>query len=319
MPAAVVAIGGSAGSIEALRQLLPRLRADWGIAFAIVVHRQPVEDDARLPALLSGWAPFPIVHPKDGEAILTGQGVVCPANVHLQIDDGRYRLSAGPKENHSRPSLDVTFRSLADALGKGAGAIVLSGLLDDGAAGINYLRLRGGFSMAQDPREAVHAGMPQAAIRAGADVIATLAEMPDHLRAFSRHIEKKAERNGVVRSSDVTRFTCPDCNGVLVETQEGDYTYYRCRVGHTFSTQTLEEQKDSNIENALWSAVQVLEEQIDLNERVARRARERGNAELAERMETRAKRNRARANAVRTALPTVGEAIDSASLNDAPT
>src|SRR5215469_1926012 len=124
----VVGIGTSAGGIEALHALLPRLRPEWNLAFAIVIHRQAVEDDARLETLLNSWSGVTLLKARDGDPILPGRGVVCPADVHLVVDDSRFRLNTGPRENHSRPSIDVLFRSIAQMLGERGAGMVLSGL-----------------------------------------------------------------------------------------------------------------------------------------------------------------------------------------------
>lgn len=313
----VVAIGTSAGGIEALHSLLPRLRPEWNLAFAIVIHRQAVEDDARLETLLNSWAGIRLVKARNSEPILAGRAVVCPADVHIVIEDGRFRLTTGPKENHSRPSIDVLFRSVAQFLGERGAGIVLSGLLDDGAAGIRMIRERGGLTIAQDPDEAMHAGMPRNAIAAGAEYVRPINEIDELLAGFAASARPLANEivappNGAL----LTRFTCPDCNGVLVEHHDGDFVFYRCRVGHAFSTETLHAQKGAAIEHALWTAVQVLEEQLELTERVGRRARSDNNETLGRRMDTRAKRFRQRIETVKHALPSVDDAIEASEVTD---
>lgn len=315
----LVAIGASAGGIQALRALLPRLSPDWNLAYAIVLHRQAVADDQRLESLLGGWTALSVGPARDGEPILPGRAVVCPPDVHLAVEDHHYRFNTGPRENHSRPSVDVLFRSVAAALGERAIGIVLSGLLDDGAAGILALRKRGAVTIAQDPDEALHPGMPRGAIASGADLVATIAEIANVLERFARGervLRRPVATNGSNRSS-LTRFTCPDCHGVLAEVYEGGGMFFRCRVGHAFSTQTLHENKGSEIENALWAAAQILDEQVDLTERLARRAQHNGNDALAAKMEARAKRYRERGEIVRHALPNIDDAIENSGLRDA--
>ncbi|MBV8639418.1 MAG: chemotaxis protein CheB [Candidatus Eremiobacteraeota bacterium] len=313
----VVAVGTSAGGIEALHALLPRLRPEWNLAFAIVIHRQAVEDDARLESLLNSWAGITVLKARNGEPIVPGRAVVCPADVHLIVDDSHFRLTTGPRENHSRPSVDVLFRSVAQTLGELGAGIILSGTLDDGAAGIRMIRERGGLTIAQDPEEALHSGMPRSAIAAGAENVLRISDMDELLEGFGT-LERPATRALVTSENGarLTRFTCPDCNGVLVEQHDGNFVYYKCRVGHTFSAETLHAQKSAEIENALWSAIQVLEEQIDLTERVIRRARNHGNERLAQRMETRAERYRERVEMVKLGLPSVEDAIETSEARD---
>lgn len=136
------------------------------------------------------------------------------------------------------------------------------------------------------------------------------------LEVFGARAQSGAERmrEPSRQPSRLTRLTCSDCGGVLAEQHEGDFLYYRCRVGHTFSPETLNEEKSIEIEEALWTAIQVLEEQVDLTERIGERALRRGNDRLARHMEDRAKRYRERAATVRTALPTVTDATASSNV-----
>jgi chemotaxis response regulator CheB len=193
-PTPVVAIGGSAGAIEALRDLLPLLRPRWGVAFAIVLHRKTVEEDERLEVLLRKWTSLRVVRARDKAPIVAGQAVVCPANVHLIVRDAQIQLTKGPLEHHTRPAIDVTLRSIAAECGERGGGIVLSGLLDDGAAGIGALRSVGGLTIAQAPDEAQRSDMPVSAIDAGAEFVAPTAAMAPILEAFAEraHLSSRA-------------------------------------------------------------------------------------------------------------------------------
>jgi two-component system, chemotaxis family, protein-glutamate methylesterase/glutaminase len=201
-PTPVVAIGGSAGAIEALRGLLPLLQPRWGVAFALVLHRKPAEDDERLEVLLGKWASIEVVRALDKMPIVAGRAVVCPADLHMIVHDAQFRLTKGPLEHRARPAVDVTFRSVANECGESGGGIVLSGLLDDGAAGIVALRNAGGLTVAQAPDEAAHRGMPVSAIDAGAGVVARIAAMPQILEAFADRA-KSRERDDRRRSVQV--------------------------------------------------------------------------------------------------------------------
>jgi two-component system, chemotaxis family, protein-glutamate methylesterase/glutaminase len=181
----LVAIGTSAGGIEALHQLLPLLEPRWGLAYAIVLHRAAVGDDERLESLLHGWSSITVRKARNGEPVAKDVAVIAPPDVHLAVDDGRYRLTTGPRENHSRPAIDVLFRSVGEAFGARGAGIVLSGLLDDGAAGIRAMRSHGSLTIAQQPDEAIHSGMPRSAIEAGAEHVARIDEMPGILDVFA--------------------------------------------------------------------------------------------------------------------------------------
>ena len=295
------------------------MRSDWGLAIAIVVHRSPVEEDERLEKILNSDSGIPVEKARHGMPIRAGRAVVCPADVHLVAHRDRYMLTTAPRENHSRPSIDVTFRSVAEQFGERGGAVVLSGLLDDGAAGIAAVRQSGGLTIVQDPDEALYSDMPRSAVAAGAAVVARLRDIPGHLEAFALQFAGGRPRVRPLPSRELqlTRFTCPDCNCVLAEQRDGELRVYRCRVGHAFSPETLHAEKDASIEAALWTAAQILEEQADLTERAAARARNTGRAAIADRMAERAHRYRRRSEVVRSALPNVDDAIENSELRDA--
>jgi two-component system, chemotaxis family, protein-glutamate methylesterase/glutaminase len=145
--------------------------------------------------------------------------------------------------------------------------------------------------------------MPRNAIAAGAEHVLGLRDMAALLQQFSHRTADGAAAKVRQPKSAPSPFSCPDCNGVLWEVDRGPFKSYRCRVGHAYSTETLQERKDEGMENALWSAIRALEEQCDLSRRAARWATESGNLQLARRLNERAARARWRAKTVREALP----------------
>lgn len=160
----VVAIGGSAGSIEALRAILTRLPALLPAAVLVVLHRSAVAEDERLPNVLGLRSALPTQHAVHKGEFAAGHVYVAPANLHLLAGRGRTLLSAGAKANHMRPSIDRLFFSVARNYGTRAIAVILSGLLDDGAAGLADIQAHGGRTLVQDPRDAAFAGMPRSAL-----------------------------------------------------------------------------------------------------------------------------------------------------------
>ena len=307
----VLAIGASAGGIESLRALLPLLRPEWGIAFAILIHRPAVEDDRRLESLMNGWTSLMLSQARDGERIVPGRAVVAPADVHLTVEPGRYRLTTAPRENHARPAIDVLFRSVAENYGDRGGGLILSGLLDDGARGVARIHERGGLTIAQDPAQAVHADMPRAAIHAGAAHVRKIEEMPSAIADFAtRRARYSASGAPTAGTVQLTRFTCPHCRGVLEEHHDNALTYYRCRVGRAFNEKSLDNEKSVGVEDALWTAIQVLAEQADSAERAVKRARANNNDLLAARLQARADRYRQRMDTVKDAVPKVNDAIE---------
>jgi two-component system, chemotaxis family, protein-glutamate methylesterase/glutaminase len=159
----VVVIGGSAGAIEPLRDIVRALPRDFAAAVMVVVHI-PAESGSVLPSILQRGSAISVAHAVHGQRLEAGHVYVAPPDQHLLVHDGRVRLWRGPRENHHRPAIDVLFRTAARWFGPRAIGVVLSGALDDGAAGMFALKARGGVAIAQDPEEALYAGIPQSVI-----------------------------------------------------------------------------------------------------------------------------------------------------------
>lgn len=180
---AAVAIGASAGGIEALAALLPALPADLACAVLIVVHLPP-DRPSRMAEFFAARCARPVREAIDKEHIESGTVYFAPPGYHLQVEPGRWlSLSVDEPVHHARPSIDVLFESAAHAFGARLLGIVLTGANADGAAGLHAIRRAGGMAWVQAPETAQHATMPQAALaRAGADRVLTLAQLAQALR-----------------------------------------------------------------------------------------------------------------------------------------
>ena len=159
----LVVIGASAGGVEVLTRVVKDLPSDLPAAICIVLHVAP-GSPSLLAHILSRAGTLPCRPARDGERLREGVILVAPPDHHLAIEDSQVRLSVGPRENGHRPSIDVMFRSAAQALDSRVVGVVLSGTLDDGAAGLAVIKANGGGTIVQDPRDAMHAGMPTSAI-----------------------------------------------------------------------------------------------------------------------------------------------------------
>ncbi|MBL8772129.1 MAG: chemotaxis protein CheB [Phenylobacterium sp.] len=169
----VVAIGGSAGAVQALLRILPTLPADFPAPILIVVHVPPDRENALVP-LFQNKCRVGVKEAEDKEVAQPGVAYFAPSDYHLLVEaDGSLSLSADELVNLSRPAIDVLFDSVADAFGSAATAIVLTGANHDGAAGLSAVVAAGGHAVVEDPAEAYVAAMPEAALRAcpGATVL----------------------------------------------------------------------------------------------------------------------------------------------------
>lgn len=301
----VIAVGASAGGIEAIRALLHELPETLPAAILIVVHRAPVEEDARLARVLGRRTALPVRNAADGMRLARGSVVVCPAGVHLLTDGTQLVLSAGPRENRSRPSIDVLFRSVASHHGARGAGVLLSGTLDDGTAGLAAIKASGGSAFVQDPDEAMFGDMPDNAIeRVDVDVVAPVADLAAAIVAFAGRSARATPREFAPQAIPPTPslFSCPDCHGVLSRVEEDSVVRYRCRTGHAFSPGSLDAAQESAVEEALFVAYRSLVERVDLLERLANEAETRHLGAAGRRFRDRAQSERDRMARVRGLL-----------------
>jgi len=179
----LLVIGGSAGSLEVLMQLLPELKMDWPLAMIIVLHRK-ADSETLLSDLLSTKTCLCVKEAEEKDILLAGCIYVAPADYHLLIEpDGSLTLDASEKVHYSRPSIDVTFISAAEVCGDRLYCLLLSGANMDGAEGLQIVHELGGFTAVQDPETAEASFMPKCAIStAKVDKVLNIREMIDFVR-----------------------------------------------------------------------------------------------------------------------------------------
>lgn len=159
-----VVIGGSAGSVDALINLLPALPDSLGLTVFCIVHLPP-DRESRLAELFNERLLVPVREAADKEPIVPGTVYFAGSAYHLSVEqDHTFSLSLEPPVHWARPAIDVLMESAADAYGPGLVGILLTGANRDGADGMAHIRVRGGFTVVQDPAEAQVAVMPLAAI-----------------------------------------------------------------------------------------------------------------------------------------------------------
>ena len=164
----VVVIGGSAGSLEVILSLIKGLPADPGAVFIIVVHRKN-DKDSILENLFGYQTDLSVKEVEDKEPMLLNHIYIAPPDYHLLIEsEDSFSLDSSEKIHFSRPSIDVTFESVAETFQDRAVGILLSGANSDGAKGLLRIKDLGGYTIVQNPVDADMAYMPQQAIALGA-------------------------------------------------------------------------------------------------------------------------------------------------------
>lgn len=160
-----VVMGGSAGALDALSQILPKLPEDFPVPIFIVVHVPP-QKESLLAGVLQNKCRLTVREAEDKEPILPGTVYLAPPDYHLLIEEGGYlSLSADEAVLFSRPSIDVLFESAADVYGPGLIGIILSGANNDGALGLKAIAEEGGQALVQRPQDAFAKMMPEEALK----------------------------------------------------------------------------------------------------------------------------------------------------------
>ncbi len=185
-PARYVAIGASTGGPPALQKLFAGLPAGMG-APVVVVQHMPKAFTGAFARRLDAASPLSVKEAETGDRLVPGHAFVAPGGQHMVVRrEGRdlvLQVTARPADTLHRPSVDVTFRSLAEAAGGETLAVVLTGMGADGTEGVRALKGRGGHAIAQDAPTCVVYGMPRSVVEAGlADRVLPLDRIPDAIR-----------------------------------------------------------------------------------------------------------------------------------------
>jgi two-component system chemotaxis response regulator CheB len=159
----IIVAGGSAGAVEALSMLVEGLPHDLDASVFLVIHVSP-RSPGRLVEILQRRTTLQVSWAQENGAIEPRHVYVAPPDHHLVVEEGRMRLTQAAPEHHNRPAIDPLFRSAALAYGPRAIAVVLSGRLNDGAAGLHAVKELGGTTVVQDPDDALHPDMPRNAL-----------------------------------------------------------------------------------------------------------------------------------------------------------
>jgi len=276
----IIAIGASNGGIEALKELASALPHEFPASVFVVQHLGP-GSPGLLGQILARETSLPTFAPQDGATIEPGRIYVAPPDRHMLLERGRVRIVRGPKENRHRPAIDPLFRSAAWAYGPRVIGVVLTGELDDGTAGLWAIKTCGGVSVVQDPDDAIAQSMPRNALAHNdVDYCVALADLgtlltrlvaeelpvdeapgvPDTVRTEVDFAAMNGRMEDMGKLGTVSSFTCPTCRGALWELTSEGLLHYRCHTGHAFAPESLVAEQSVAMENALYSALRVVEE-----------------------------------------------------------
>src|SRR6266498_5434050 len=296
----ITVIGASAGGLDVLRSIVASLPSDYAAAAFVVTHMSP-ESPGNLPAILQRASKLPVAAAEDGAPIVAGEIRVAVPDRHLLLEADRMHLSNGPRENRHRPAIDALFRSAAVAYGPRVTGVVLTGMLDDGSAGLWAIKARGGVAIVQDPADAMFPDMPQNALetvtadhvlasrdipaalaRIAAQPVAPAAQPPD--RNMELEVDMLAKNNSTMEKlnglGEPSKLTCPECGGALWQLHDPPMRF-RCHVGHAYTLRNLFAGQKHNVEAALWAALRALEEGANIARHLADQAHRRGRPKSA--------------------------------------
>jgi two-component system chemotaxis response regulator CheB len=293
----VVVVGASAGGLRALRQMVSYLPAGLPAAVLVTTHLAPT-GPSKIATTLGKAGHLPALEAADGVPMAPRCIYTAVPDRHLVIDDHDVlRLSRGPRENRVRPAVDALFRSAARWCGPRTIGVVLSGSLDDGAAGLAAIVEQGGVALVQEPRDALFDGMPRAALSAVPGAIALPAtqlarEISELAGRPVRPVatepsealiwETDMIRDGRSKAGDVGPLAglgCPECGGGMRSVATGNAVHYVCHTGHSYSPESFLAAREDNVESAVWTALSAMQEQMAVLESLAARATEAGDHE----------------------------------------
>jgi len=317
----LVAIGTSAGGVEALISLARALPSEFPASLVITIHL-PSHSRSELDEILSRAGPLPAAFATDGVILRKGRIYLAPPGSHLIVQGERLSLGTGPRENNARPAIDPMLRSAAVCCGSHAIGVVLTGSLGDGASGLWAIEQCGGLTVVQDPEDAAFVDMPLNALNmVTPDHVVALADLPSLLTKLVRapagpqrpvpgniafEVQIASGENASMDDMDhIGRrsvLTCPDCHGTMWEIDEGDLVRYRCHVGHAYSAEVMNLAIDESLRRALASSLRALEERVALTRNLQHQAEHRQHRLVAANWAQRAEEAQRELDVIRNAV-----------------
>ncbi len=244
-PAAVVGLGASAGGVGPLQQFFSDMDPESGLAFVVVMHLSP-EHESQLASVLQQRTTMPVTQVSGPERVRPNHVYVIPPNHQLSFEDRALHLLPPQQPLGRRVTIDLFFRTLAQAYGQRAVCVIMSGTDSDGVIGLKHIRAQGGLTIVQDPNEAQHNSMPASAISTGmVDWILPVEQMAPKLLEFARN-EHRMKLPPEIPEADETDLKVEDAPGgptISEETRESEdeeaiaevLADVRGQTGHDFS------------------------------------------------------------------------------------
>ncbi|TGE28259.1 chemotaxis protein CheB [Hymenobacter metallicola] len=293
--------------MPALTRLVAQLPATLPAAVLVVQHLSPDSTGQPLVDRLSEHTALHCQLARNLAPLQAGSLYLAPPDRHLLVKDQQLLVTKGPRENNFRPAADSLFRSAAVAYGPNVVGVVLTGMLHDGTAGLDYIKRCGGTALVQDPSEAEFPSMPESAMRnVAVDYILPIhmmgrvltelvgapptppgsALIPEDLQMEAAIAERVVGTTDEVnRLGQQVPLTCPDCGGALWELKHGSLLRYRCHTGHAFTADALLEKTQESMEETLWVALRMMEERKNLLTSMASHGAGPWNVQQAEKLE----------------------------------
>jgi len=274
-----------------LTKLVGQLSQDFPAPVLVVQHISPDASGNALLDSLNRLGKLKCEHAKNGSIFKPGHLYLAPSNHHLMVDEnGKALVTKGAQENRSRPGIDPLFRSAAVAYSNRVIAILLTGYLDDGTAGMKAIKRCGGTCIVQDPADADYPDMPKNALNQvkvnyclplsemGSLLYKLVSKVPGKSKPIPKDISIEAEIAKRVLSDlpsvnalgEQVPFNCPGCGGVLWRVDKKASTRYRCHTGHAYTAASLLAEQTLKIEETMWTALRMFEERNNLLTTLAR-------------------------------------------------
>jgi two-component system chemotaxis response regulator CheB len=292
----IVVIGASAGGNIAIPQLLKQLDPALNIAVLVVFHLAKMSVAELFLRRLQKSTTLKCELSRNEVTFKRGHVYLAAPDHHLLVRNSKLMLGKGPMENRYRPSIDATFRSAAAYHDHKVIGIVLSGMLEDGAAGMLAIKRAGGTCIIQDPNETDYSDMVEAVMRnlkpdftvpieQMGDVIEKIIKKPPRKSRIPKDVklESQIAERVSIGMDDLKKlgmnsvYSCPDCGGGLWEMNSNGVKRYRCHVGHAFTEGGLLSGMQASTETALWTALRIIEERCNVLKSLAEKEKGRGN------------------------------------------